>query len=625
MTVERAAPWVVGFLIAVFFLQAILSMWDDSPTSDEIVAPAVGYAELFTGDFTLVDDHPPLIRILTALPLLSLQPTLPLTHPSWQQKEQGVKDRIDFAYEFFYRVNHNADQLLFWSRLPVVFLSMILGMLVFGWAKKLYGGAAGLFALFLYTLEPNLIAHSRVTTNDLILTLFIFSTLYLFWQYCKVPSRRLLALTGVSLGLALVSKFSAIMLLPMLGLLAVLGLENKASTGNPVTGWTYNVRALVGSIGPAFKTLFIISSVALGVIVLLYGAQWRLFFDGTYNAITHYRGDHPAFLLGRYSTDGWWYYFPTVFLLKTPIPLLICIAVSFFFLSFRKEKAQHLFLLIPIGIIWTAAVLSNLNIGIRHILPMYPFLLVLVSSITTIQFSQPRVFHIGFACLALWYVISTFSVFPSYLAYFNEFVGPKRGYQYLADSNLDWGQDLKRLKGFMDEKGVEHIYLSYFGTADPCYYRLHSIDLPGSFNRCSRANAKPAKFLAVSVTNLQSVYSPDKKTFSWLLPYEPVARIGYSIFVYDIQGDAVAHNNLGILFLRHGQLTKAVEEFKQVAELSPADATAYVNLGFTHARLAAFEEAEQAYEKALQLDPQNPTARAGLQGIKRRKKEIQSL
>ena len=129
----------------------------------------------------------------------------------------------------------------------------------------------------------------------------------------------------------------------------------------------------------------------------------------------------------------------------------------------------------------------------------------------------------------------------------------------------------------------------------------------------------------MSATNLQSVYFADKKTFSWLLPYEPVARIGYSIFVYDIQGDAVAHNNLGILFLRHEQFTRAVEEFKQVAELSPEDATAYVNLGFTHARLAAFEEAEQAYEKALQLDPQNPIARAGLQGIKRRKKETQSL
>jgi hypothetical protein len=92
------------------------------------------------------------------------------------------------------------------------------------------------------------------------------------------------------------------MLFPMLGVLAVLCLENKASTGNSVTAWTFNVRALVGSIGPAFKTLFIISSVSLVVIVLLYGAQWRLIFDGTYNAITHYRGGHPAFLLGRYST-----------------------------------------------------------------------------------------------------------------------------------------------------------------------------------------------------------------------------------------------------------------------------------------------------------------------------------
>lgn len=625
MTLERATPWVLGSLIVVFLLQTTLSVWNDSATFDENINPAVGYAELFIRDYSLYHDHPPLIRVFTALPLLAFQPNVPLNHDSWQKRAKGTQDRYDFAHEFFYVANSNAGTMLFWSRMPVIFLSLVLGLLVFKWAKALYGNLAGLFSLFLYTFEPNIIAHSRLATTDLILTLFIFCAVFQFWQYYQSPSLKALILTGILFGLALLSKFSAIMLLPILFLLAFLVPKKGEIAELTTTLWSLKSRVTGEAMGRIFKTMCLVSIIAVGVLLAFYGSQWELYIKGFSDTMSHYEKGHNAFLMGNHSTDGWWHYFPVAFLLKTPIPLLIYVLVSFLFLSFRKEKAGY-FLLVPIGVITISALFSHINIGLRHILPIYPFLIVLASSVTLIRFSQPRFFSACFVCLGFWYAFSTASIFPSYLAYFNEFVGPKKGYRQLVDSNLDWGQDLKRLRTFLDKNDIDHVYLGYFGTADPCYYGIKPIDLPGPPSRCGRGREEiQADYIAISATHLQSVYFADKKTFSWLLPYEPVARIGYSIFVYDIQGDAGAHNNLGILFLRHGQFMRAVEEFKQVAELSPEDATAYVNLGFTHARMAAFEEAEQAYEKALQLDPQNPIARAGLQGIRRRKKETQSF
>lgn len=617
---ERITFWALLVLTVSFFTQAILSVWDDSPTFDEMVNPSVGYAELVTGDLGLVHDHPPLIRVLTALPLLAFRPTIPLDHDSWQKRQKGMQDRYDFAHQFFYVANRDADRMLFWSRMPMVFLSLLLGLLVSQWAKELYGNGAGLFALFLYSFEPNIIAHSRFTTNDPVLALLMFSTVYQFWQYRSQPSARSLLLTGVLLGLALLSKFSAVMLFPVLFLLVFLG-PNIFKAGDPVPIVTLKGWTPVGLIGTVLKTMSLVSIIASGVVLLFYGAQWRLFIQGVYNAVAHYQGGHPAFFMGNYSTDGWWYYFPTAFLLKTPIPLLIYIVVAFLFWSFRKNRAEY-FLLFSTGIIALAALSSHINIGIRHILPIYPFLIVLASSITTIHFSRPRFFLICFGGLAFWYLFSTLTIFPSYLAYFNEFIGPRKGYQMLVDSNLDWGQDLKRLRVFMDRIGIGEVYLSYFGTADPCYYGIKFRYLPGSPSSCGdKANNHSPDFIAVSATNLQSVYLPYKNSFAWLKDYKPIAQIGYSIFVYDIKRDASAHNNLGILYLKYRMLEEALGEFKLAVELVPKDAIAHSNLGLTYALLSMPDRAKEAFQKALELDPENSAAREGLEKLAKAFKE----
>lgn len=626
MTLERATPWLVGVLVGIFLLQAILSTWDDSPTFDETVNPSIGYAELFVRDLSFYHDHPPLNRVLTAIPLLALRPAIPFDHFRWQKKVHRLKERYDYAHQFFYVANKNAQQMLFWSRLPIIFLSLILGLLVFNWARTLYGDYSGLFALFLFAFEPNIIAHSRLTTNDLLITLFVFATVYQFWCYFRSPSLKSLILTGMLFGFALISKFSAIMLFPMIFVLTFFGPRSLNYGGARPEFPLKGMEAIFEKIVVAAKIMGVVAAIAIAVILVFYGSQWKIFLNGLVDTMAHYERGHSAFLLGNHSRDGWWYYFPVVFLLKTPIPLLVCLLLTVIFSSFRKIRFEA-FLWIPMGVIIGTALPSHINLGIRHILPLFPFLIVFCSSIVTIKFRKPRVFGSCLAGLALWYIVSTLSIFPSYLAYFNEFVGPQKGYHYLVDSNLDWGQDLKRLKMFMDKHGIRHIYLSYFGTADPCHYGIEYLDLPAPPTWCkARKDNFKADFLAISATNLQGVYLPDKRSYDWLRSYKPVAQIGYSILVYNIRGDAVAHNELVKLYIRYGKFEEALREAKILVRIAPKEPVAQASLGAAYFRLSLFEEARSAFKTALEMDPRNEVARTGMKALENvSTKRIQKL
>ncbi len=172
---------------------------------------------------------------------------------------------------------------------------------------------------------------------------------------------------------------------------------------------------------------------------------------------------------------------------------------------------------------------NKISIGIRYILPLYPFLIVYASKLLSLK--KGRILNALIILLCIWYLVGTASICPHYLAYFNELVGgPDNGYKYLADSNLDWGQDLKGLKGYTVERKIKGIKLSYFGTAEPDYYSLDYRPVSESeAHKCS-----PGIYV-VSVNNLLNIFSRDKDRFSWLKKYKPKDKIGYSIFVYEIK------------------------------------------------------------------------------------------
>jgi hypothetical protein len=252
-----------------------------------------------------------------------------------------------------------------------------------------------------------------------------------------------------------------------------------------------------------------------------------------------------AFLMGERSEDGWWYYFPVTLALKTPVPLLVLLAVAVALaVSGRLRSAHDGVLWLPVGVYLAVAMARSLNIGHRHLLPLYPFFFILAARAVEWLWLAPRPGAARSAGRAIavvllaWYAAGTLRVHPHYLAYFNELAGgPDQGYRYLVDSNLDWGQDLPGLKAYLDRTGIETVKLSYFGTAEPAYYGIRGERLPGHpLAETTARTVRPGEVIAVSATNLQGVYldaDPDaERLMRKLRRLQPLAVIGHSIFVY---------------------------------------------------------------------------------------------
>jgi hypothetical protein len=247
-----------------------------------------------------------------------------------------------------------------------------------------------------------------------------------------------------------------------------------------------------------------------------------------------------TFLLGRLSPTGFPHYFLVTFLLKTPIPLLVLL-VAGAVVAPRASIRTAAFLWIPVIAYGVVALTSRLQIGHRHLLPLYPFLFLAAGRAVALLAMRParaKAGALALGALCAWYAVGTLRVHPHYLAYFNEIAGgPARGYRWLVDSNLDWGQDLPGLKAWMDARGVGRIKLSYFGSADPGYYGIDADYLPGYMSpRPSRVTReiRPGDVVAVSATNLQGVYldEADRPLMERFRAQTPIGRVGYSIFIY---------------------------------------------------------------------------------------------
>jgi hypothetical protein len=250
-----------------------------------------------------------------------------------------------------------------------------------------------------------------------------------------------------------------------------------------------------------------------------------------------------TFLAGKFSREGWWYYFPVAFLIKTPVAMIL-LSVAGAALCAARPKTfldNELFAVLPVVAFLAAAMTTKLNIGLRHILPVYPFALLLAGKAAAECLGGKRkTLWAALAVLCLLQLVEFARIRPDYLAFFNQFVGgPGNGHKYLVDSNLDWGQDLKPLKNWMDRNNVTHINLSYFGTADPAYYGIKCTHLPGAPFYVNDLIERPRLpgFVAVSVTNLRGVYFEDagRAFYRPLLERKPDAVIGYSIHLYRVE------------------------------------------------------------------------------------------
>lgn len=547
--IERRANWFVALLLVLIFVQCFFSIKQKSITNDELTHIASGYSYIKTADFRMNPEHPPLVKLLSAVPLLFLDLNIPTDHITWANSTIPLyanRNQWDFGTQFLYGYNPDADKIVLFARIPVVLLSLLFGLYVFKFAKEVYGEKAGLFALFLYAFCPNILAHSRLVTTDIGIAGFSFIAVYYLWKFLAQPNIKHSILLGLFTGLAFATKFTAIYIIPIFFVLAVVYFltkkENNFKNVSP-----YNIITFVLVIIFLSYLVFIgsyffgeLSSVKAreyfsertGINNPFISVMLKMiplpapFLTGFADVIIDSKIGRPAFLMGDFSVKGWWYYYPIAFLIKTPVPVLLFIILSL--VLFKKIKHSDWFneavLFVPILLLGFIFILSHWNIGLRHILPVYPFLFVFVSKLI-----NNKKLKWVIIVLSLWYLVSSLLIFPHYLEYFNELIGgPANGYKYLIDSNLDWGQDLKLLKKWMAQNNIDFIKLAYWGKDNPTY---RGVDY--ELLECYKPETG---LVAVSVNYLIGFSEQKAACLKWLRESDnkPIDRIAYTIFIYNM-------------------------------------------------------------------------------------------
>lgn len=604
-SIELTAGIALGIL-GVMLVLMIASSWNDSAIIDELAHIPAGFGYVTQLDYRLNPEHPPLIKALAAFSAdLFVHPHFPTDTSYWQtdingQWAQGAK--------FLYGSGNDADQIIFWSRLPLMLLAVLFGWLLFQWVRKRFGAPTALLTLTFFAFSPTVLAHARFVTTDLGAAFGFFIGIAGFIAFLERPTWRNVAIAGVLCGIAELLKFSLVLLVPMYAVLLAawifalphLHARERLHTAITLLGKTL----LVGIIG-----LIVIWTV-YAPLVSRYPPERQLadakFLLGSYGfrpaanlnlaLIRHpltrplgqyvlgvlmvqqrSQGGNTAFFLGEVSNGGSRLYFPLLYILKEPLALHLLTLTALLLgiknmmrregekprlvARIRRWIAEHFIEFSSIAVIaiyWAVSLKSPLNIGIRHVLPTFPFIYLLVSR-QIARSLRPHDFHdsrsIGawlkdiyqiyikaipkylfVGVLILWLVADTILAFPHFLSSYNELAGGARnGWRIAVDSNYDWGQDIKRLVQYMDANHIQKISLDYFGGADPRYY------LGTRFEPWWSSKGPAHGYFAISASFRQGAFGTPAPGFqrkpgdgyTWLKPYQPIAQVG-SIFVYNL-------------------------------------------------------------------------------------------
>ncbi len=574
-------PIVITALLALMFGLMFFSAKGDSPIVDEIAHIPSGYSYLTTGDYRLNPEHPPLIKDLAAFPLLFEHLKFPYDY--WRADSPIINNQWEMGWKFLYKMGNNPNTIKLTAEVPIMLISLAFALLIYFWAKELWGSKkAGLFALILYVFNANIIAHSRFVTTDLGISAALTLSSYTVYRYLKKPDWKKLIIAGLIFGVVLVAKFSAAILAPTYLIVWVMLILRKGTeTGKPFLEqindkkWTkrawsgFVAFAAIVAIGVTAMWLFYIphtinmpASVQKGLITesqvgfmtkplqALSGnpvtkpiAQWVLGFT---MVTMHVEGGHDAFLMGKVSNQGWWYYYPVCIAIKTQIALFIFIILAYVLWKWRKRQGwfTEVYLWVLPVVLLAMGIQGKLNLGIRYMLPIYGFAFLAVAPLGDLiskeNLLKVKKNLVKFAAawliilLVIWYAAAAILIYPHYLAYYNEFIGGyKNGYKYLTDSNTDWGQDLKRLATYVHDNNIQHIYVDVFpGAFEAKYY------MGDPLIEWHVQNGRPSGWFAVSATFYQN--SRLKKDvnngvdYSWLDAYKPVENIGGSILIYKL-------------------------------------------------------------------------------------------
>jgi MFS family permease len=551
---RRASLLVAGGLLCLYWWMATSISDTMCTTGDEIAHLTAGYSYWKTDDYRLQPENGNLPQRWAAIPLLHRD----LKFPTLDQNAWRISDVWDLGFQWFYECGNDLAAMLRAGRMMIALFGVATGALVFLWARRLYGDKGGLLATGLFAFCPTMLANGALITSDMTATFMFLAAITAFWAMAHRLSPGRVLLFGLALGLLCVAKFSAPLIAPMCAILFAVRVAGRNALD---AGWPWRLpiagrmRVALSLVGATLAAC----ALAIGVIWASYGFKYPMFrhfepnrvrslvgwdvledqggpvvpilrfvrahqllpesyvygFAHTYR-FSRYR---KSYLNGEYRSTGWIQFFPYTTAVKTPLALFGLIALGGLYAAARRRSAAEwrarLYAWSPLlslfAVYWAFSLTSGLNIGHRHIMPVYPVLFVMAAGAAAWIGRPLRWPAACVAALAVWFAAESVWIRPHYLAYFNEMVGPRDAWKHVVDSSLDWGQDLPSLKAWLDAHPPDGpIMISYFGSGDISHYGIVGTRV-GDANFDLRPRKAPAILTGglwiISVTQFQQVYT----------------------------------------------------------------------------------------------------------------------
>ena len=516
-----AVRWLKLLLLLLFFGRLTHTAIAHAATFDEPLHLLHGVFYWQVTPLYSIVQNPPLINAWLGWPVAwLLRPALPM----WDTAAV-FQDWLPLSQAFIWHTNPHLP-LIFVGRLAIIWLALLTAAGLARWsAQQWHSPHAGLFTLALFTFDPNILAHASLATTDLGTAALFALAAWAIGRATAQPTPARILGAGVATGLLASAKFSAVVLAPALAILVILAI------------WQWPTAAPALRPTPAIWLWFVAALlVAVGLFTAVYRGSWPALHMDWALQQAHQQEGHSAYLLGQRSVRGWWYYFPLLLLVKTPLVALgVATAALLGPLTQQDWRWQVWWPWIIAGGLLAAGMTSNVNIGYRYLLPMIPLVSVAAGWLATARPKLSAVAALGLAIGVGW-------LHPHYLAYYNPLAGgPAHGWRVAVDSNYDWGQDLSRLAPLWAAVPPEQRYLAYFGSAVWDGYGVQANPLPGwptaRPNPTADAFYPPAPapgHYALSVTQLLGVYLDEPDRFAYFQGQTAVARAGYSLFLYDV-------------------------------------------------------------------------------------------
>ena len=628
-------------LIAIFFMQCMLTAKRDSLNWDESQHLYSGWLSWKHADFGFNPEVPPLIKMWCAIPLLHRQ----IQQPAYINTHFKLEG---FALGQKFMAINGIDRTLLPARFMASLLSVMLAILLFIAAREMFGTAPALFALALFTFDPNFLAHDAYVTTDIGAALTTLLAIYAFYRFTKRPTALRMLLLAIAVGLGLIAKFTGVLIVPILVLIAAAETwrSRTSRSSNPTTAWAlqmlvalctatafgllciwaiygfrYQARPAGLELNPSAASYLQQLKSPLSRNAMNFAAQHHLLPEAYLYGLADTKisgDDYPSYFFGKMYPHAPHSYYPAALLIKSTIPFLVLLFLTIAVIVIGQWRAgrEIIFLTIPAVVLFAVATFSVFGIGFRHLFSIFPPLYILISGAAFYLANRNRKWRPALALLLVWQIATALISIPGGVAYANEvWGGSSRTHLYLSDSNTDWGQQLKMVKAYLDKHPEKPCYFAYFaqGPVNFTDYGIHCQQLPTSSG--SWLGLSPMRFdtgptisgnILISGGNLDGVDRPGK-----LNPYEqfrtlkPTATIDEAVYVYEGTftlplAAALSHAEVAQSLIRQKRYDEALVEAKLATQLAPECTDALTALGDALDGLHRTPEAEAAYAAALQ-------------------------